>query len=419
MSSPRTSGLLLATAVVAGLASAARASPEGSAVTLFASRPYAVDGQEKYEANVYELVSLFTQATTLGPAEDVRLVLRGWGRLAAGDAMFGSRGTGDVDLAYLEGRLANKRVLLRVGRQMFTEGAARNVQVDGVMLSASLWKGLGVEGYVGAPVPKRLDFVKNNGMAGARLFYRHGFDAELGVSYVRAIEGGLLAKNDVAVDGWWRLHSTLTLGLTGQWSLYEERFAEGRVMLAWQPVRNLSVTLDGQRTAPDLFLSRSSIFSTFSDEKRDELGGEIAVRLGPKLSAYVDMHAVKVEAGSGYRVGGKGVLKPFAQSPATSLGVETRFLKEPSNGFKQVRAYAMHKFPRQVSATFELDGTWLDQPINGRVRSLIALATLGWAFLPAWECMLAGSFGTTPYLDRRFEITARLSWKFGGPGGQP
>ena len=43
----------------------------------------------------------------------------------------------------------------------------------------------------------------------------------------------------------------------------------------------------------------------------------------------------------------------------------------------------------------------------------------GWAFLPNWEAMLAGSFGTTPYFERRVEVIARLTYRFGLPAGIP
>src|SRR5213075_1240705 len=113
-----------------------------------------------------------------------------------------------VDVAYLEGRLLDKRVLLRLGRQLITEGAARNVQLDGLFAGGQIWRGLGVEAYGGAPVMARFGASgignKGNALTGARVYWRQSFDAELGFSYVYALDAGRLARSDGAIDGWWR-----------------------------------------------------------------------------------------------------------------------------------------------------------------------------------------------------------------------
>ena len=88
--------LLSATALVLFAASAARG--DGTSLTFFDSRPYAKDGQARYEAPIYESISLSAQAPS--PAawvQDLRVVVRGWGRLGLGDPLDGRRGTGDLD----------------------------------------------------------------------------------------------------------------------------------------------------------------------------------------------------------------------------------------------------------------------------------------------------------------------------------
>ena len=272
---------------------------------------------------------------------------------------------------------------------------------------------------------ERLDYSQSNFLAGGRAFWRNGFDSEVGVSFLQAVDAGVIARRDLAVDAWWRASAQLSLGGNGQWSLLASRLAEGRLFATWQPVRLLQFTGEVLRTAPDLFISRTSIFSVFAEDRRTQFGGEIALRFGPALSAYLQGHFLQVEpgsglsaAGNGYDASGKITWHPIPQAP-TTVGAEVRLLDEPDNGFQQLRLFIIHRFPHEIRTTLELDGYRLEHSVNGRMTSLIALATCGYSFAAGWDAMLAASLGTTPYLDRRAEVTARLTYRFGIPGGRP
>jgi hypothetical protein len=421
-----------AVAVLVTISSAvpARASgPDFTSMTLLATRPYAKDGVAHNEAPLYEQLSLLTPGSSVGPIDEMRLVARAWGRADLGDPLIGSRAQGDIDVAYLEGRLLERRLLLRAGRQMLTEGAARNTQLDGLTASGQVWRGLGVEAYGGAPVVARFGSggIGNRGdaLTGARIFWRQSYDAEVGVSYVYAVDSGTVARSDAAVDGWWQPIRTVTLGATAQWSLYEARLAEGRGLVQWQPIKIVQLTADVKRTAPDLFLARNSIFAVFSQQRRDEAGGEAALRLGSRLSAYLDYHhvwfkdqngatsavATLLDAGSGERAGGK-LSWHLGPQRETTVGCEVRLLEEPDNGYKQARFWWMRSWAWGLRATVDADAYWLDHSITGQARSLAANATVGYPFAPGWDGMVGGSFGFTPFLYRRFELIARASYRF-------
>jgi hypothetical protein len=407
-----------AAALLTLAAASAHAGPDAGSTTLFVSRPYERDGAAHSEGAFYEQFSLLTPAASYGPVDDVRVVVRAWGRALAGEPMVGDTFTGDVDTAYVEARFLDRRALLRVGRQMLNQGASGNIQIDGGSGEVVIWKGLGLQAYGGAPVVARFDYHRGDAIAGGRVFWRQSFDAEIGVSYVYALDSGITARNDIAVDGWWQAFRTVSLGAFGQWSLAESgRLAEARVLASWQPLKALQLTASAQRTAPDLFIPRSSIFAVFSDERRDEAGGEIAVRFGQRVSAWVDAAFVSVEAGDGWRAGSKVSYRPLRET--TTLGAEVRILKEPANGFDQVRLFALHRLPQKITVTLEVDGYRLDQPVNGRLGSLICGFTAGYPITDRFDVMASGSFGTTPFLDRRFEAIARLSYRFGNYGGRP
>jgi hypothetical protein len=402
--------LLVLVLVAAG---AARA--DGSATTLFNSHPYVRDGGRQ-ESPIYESFALSARADGSDWLQDVRIVARGWGRLTLGPPFDEHRTAGDLDSFFFEGRLLKRHLLLRVGRQLAIGGAVRATQLDGIMADGVIAYGLGVQAWAGVPVQPRFSQARGDFLTGTRVFWRKAFDSEVGASYVYALRRGYLARNDVAVDGSWTPIRPLTVSGAAQWSLEERRLAEARLQALWQVTRKLQIVGDVQRTAPDLFIDRSSIFAVFSQEIRNEAGGEIVYRVIQPLSLEGDWHWMRVEGGHGHRGGARATWRtPYGGS----YGAEFRLLTEPDNGYKLGRIFGIRKLPRNVTLTLDLDAYWLEREINTQKRSFVATLTCGWAFLPNWELMAAGSLGTTPYFERRAEAIARLTYRFGIPAGLP
>ncbi len=406
---------MLRRALALALLAAGAARADGSATTLFDSRPYTRNGGYQ-ESPIYESFALTARADGSDWLQDVRIVARGWGRLTLGPPFDERRANGDLDSFFFEGRLLKRHLLLRVGRQLAIGGAVRATQVDGIAADALIAYGLGVQAWAGVPVQPRFTAGTGDFLTGARVFWRRAFDSEVGVSYVYALRGGYLARSDVAIDGSWTPIRPVTVSGLAQWSLEEQRLAEARLQALWQINRKLQLVADVQRTAPDLFLDRSSIFSVFSEERRDEAGGEIVYRVIQPLSLEADWHWLKVEGGHGHR---GGVRATYRTPTGNSYGTELRLLTEPDNGYKMARLFGIRRLPRDMRLTIDLDAYWLEREINAEKRSFVATVTYGWAFSPNWEAMVAGSFGTTPYFERRMEAIARLTYRFGIPAGMP
>ena len=395
------------------LCAAAAAHADGTSTTLLDSRPYVRDGGYQ-ESPIFESFSLFARSDGTDWLQDVRVVARGWGRLTLGVPFDGNRTTGDVDSLFVEGKLLARHLQLRVGRQLIVGGAVRATQVDGINARVLVGYGLGAELFGGAPVSPRFGVSRGDAIAGGRVFWAHGFDSEVGASFVYALRGGYLSRKDVALDGSWTPVRNVTLTGLAQWSLEEQRLAEAKLQALWQVSQKLQLVADINRTSPDLFLDRSSIFAVFAEEVRNEAGGEVVYRLAQPVSLSADWHWFRVEGGHGHRAGGRAT---FRTAHGSSYGAELRLLTEPNNGYKEARIFAMRALPRHLTLTADLDAYWLEQEVNAQKHSLVASLTCGWAFLPNWEAMLAGSFGTTPYFERRAEVIARLTWHFGLPGG--
>jgi len=398
--------------LVLALFAAGAARADGTATTLFDSRPYVRDGGYQ-ESPIYESFSLFARSDGNDWLQDVRISARGWARLTLGPPFDDHRTAGDVDSLFLEGRLLKRHLLVRVGRQLQVGGAARATQFDGVSARAIIAYGFGAEVFGGAPVQPRFAVSNGDVITGARIFWSHAFDSEVGASYVYALHRGYVARNDFALDGSYTPLRAVTVSGIAQWSLEEDRLAEAKLQALWQVTQKITLTADVQRTEPDLFLDRDSIFAVFADEVRNEAGGEAVWRVLQPLSLSANWHWLNVAGGHGERGGTRAT---FHTPQGGSYGVELRLLSEPDNGYKQARVFATRKL-HQFLLTVDLDAYWLEQQINTQKHSILATATCGWPISPRWDAMVAGSLGTTPYFERRVELIARLTYKFGLPGG--
>ncbi len=400
-------------ALILVLLAAAAARADGTSSTLFDSRPYLRNGGYQ-ETPIYQSFTLSARSDGTDWLQDVRIVARGWGRLTLGPPFDEHRTAGDVDSMYVEGRLLQRHLLLRVGRQLAIGGAVRATQFDGATARALVGGGFGAELFGGAPVQPRFSVSSGDALAGGRLFWTRSFDSEVGASFVYALHRGYLARKDVALDGSYTPLRAVTVSGLVQWSLEEKRLAEARLQALWQITQKLQLVGDVQRTSPDLFLDRSSIFAVFAEEIRNEAGGEVVWRVVQPVSLTADYHWLRVEGGHGHRAGARATLHTVQ---GASYGAELRLLTQPDNGYKQARLFAIRKLPHDLTVTLDLDAYWLEREVNAQKRSFVASLSCGWAFSPAWEAMLAASLGTTPYFEHREELIARLTYRFGLPGG--
>lgn len=400
-----------ARALLAALCAAAAARAEGSATTLFDSRPRVRDGGTE-ENRIYQSFAFSVRAPDQEWLQDFRFVVRGWGRLTLGP-VFDDRVNADLDSAFVEGRMLERRLLLRLGRQLVTGGAVRAAQLDGASVRALAGAGLGFDLWGGVPVQPRFGTSWGDALAGGRVFWRRSFDSEIGASFVYSLRGHELSREDVAIDGSWSPLRPLNLSGLLQWNLEERRLAEGRGMVLWQVAPSLQLSADAQRTAPSLFLDRSSIFAVFSDERRDEAGGEVVWRAIPALSLSGDLHWLSLQGGEGWRA---ALTARFRTVRGDAYGAELRLLTQPDNGYKQARLFAVRRLRYAITLSVDLDAFWLEREINLSKRSFTGTLTAAWAFARSWEAMLAGSLGSTPLFERRAEVIARLVWKFGWPG---
>lgn len=402
--------------LLAILGTAALAPQPARAQTLDATATILVAGHaDPRDGKVYTVVPAYEALTlTVGDfgfkhVEDFKIAVQGWGLVAFGDPRPGEASTGDLDLGYVEGKVFSRHLAIRLGRQMVAGGAARYTPLDGLRVDLRVWKGLGLTAYGGAPVTPRFGISRGDAAVGGRLFWQQSFDTEIGLSAIHVLGEGRVARQDAAADLRWGLHRSLYLTAYGLLSLKEMRLGEAAASLNWEPARKVMVTVDYRRVAPDLFLPRNSVFSVFSQETRDEAGASLYYNPHPRLRLYGDYRFVRDDYGMGHRGGVKGTLS-FAQGAAA--GVEVRVLHLPSEanqGYVQTRLFG---YQRVNSLFFSLDADayWLETPIHGQDLSFTAAATAGYDFASGWKIALTGLGDVTPFVERRYEVLARLMW---------
>lgn len=403
---------LLAALALGGLPALASAQTvDATALTLLSGRQDPRDGVVHTVVPAYEQIWLSARDLTVPGVEDLRIVVQGWGMLSSGETMKGEDFTGDLDIAYVEGKLLDRQLALRAGRQLVSAGVARNLQLDGLVLLTRLPLGLGVQAYGGVPVSPRFGYARGQGAVGGRVFWRPAPRFEGGVSFVHLLDDGKIDRQEAGVDA--RLLAGKKITLTGfaAFSTVEQRLAEATLRALWQPRRNLELTLEAGRTAPDLFVSRASIFSVFAEESRNEGGATLYFRPWTRLRLWGDGFVVNDDGGTGGRAGLRASLALDADNAAL-VGIDGRVLALPDSRYVQGRVYGLRRFGRKVTATLEGDAVWLDPEINGQDLSLTCAATIGWDFLPGWKALATGLVGQTPLLESRFEAMAKLVYNF-------
>ncbi|MDB4969782.1 MAG: hypothetical protein JWN44_5471 [Myxococcales bacterium] len=387
---------------------------DGSITTLLAGRADVRDGRVYSVVPAYEMLQLRVDDVHTRYV-DVRVVLSAWSEIAFGDPRDGRSSAADVDIGYVEAAAFDRRITLRAGRQLVWAGGARVFQLDGGTVRVRVYRRVYLDLYGGVPVTPRFAVKLGDAVAGGRASWRHSFDSEVGLSYLHVLDAGRVAREDLGADARWSPRRDLAFTGYLLYSLAELRVAEADVGATWQPISKLDVRVNYQRTAPDLFLPRSSILSVFATEARDEAGGAVYVQPLRRLTLNGDYHFVFDAAGVGHRGGGRVTLN-VGPAFQTLLGVEGRVLELPGNGYTEARVFCTHRISRALLVAADFDTYVLEQPVNGARLSLTGSATVAWDFARNWRAVVTALADTTPLVERRFEFVARLvynhEWRF-------
>ena len=213
------------------------------------------------------------------------------------DVYFDNRFIADPIYGYIQ--LKNQFVDARIGRQMIFAGATQGLHIDGGRIAIVTPAHLGIDGYGGLLVSPRQgpDWYQNErpsgfddfgrGLSdwkregdfavGGRIFFRYEETANIGVSLLqisdnREVASRLLgADMNLAPARWMSLVGRTNIDLT----TLALRDAGGFMDFFIGPMVNLGVHF--RHVDPSLYIANTSIFSVFSNEKHNAVGGSLAV----------------------------------------------------------------------------------------------------------------------------------------------
>jgi hypothetical protein len=380
-------------------------------------------------APAFEILSISAHGVKNPLVDDLAIVVSTWGSYELADRRWddgtGSNLTGDVVTGYVQGKLLDRHLTLRLGREQVATGAARMIHIDGGEVIAALPLGVRLSAYGGVPVSQRFTTrraIYNWNPAGGDLAYggraawtyglpgSPGRGVEVGVSTNLVFDHKDPVREEAAVD--LRLQPLADLSITGlgAYSLYDDRVSEAGGRLTWSPIRILRLEADAKHVAPDLLLARNSILSVFTAEERQQYGGGIFLRVGRGLQLGVTGH---LDVEPGRNLGDKNYLGSEAEAHVdwerghTLAGAELLFLDALDNGYFGGRIFGRRDMGRFFAAADVLAHLFREK-VNGETMAVTGALTGGIELARGFSAVVSGRAGVTPFFEQTFDVMAKL-----------
>ena len=399
--------------VVVGLSAIAAATAQAAEVrgtfsTLLNVREEPRGDEAVSSIPLYELAALHIDGLGVPGTDESRVVLQGWGRLQLGDDELNDS-TGDVTLLFAEARRGGLH--LRLGRQHLTEGVDRLQVIDGLRVGYQTDFGLIAQAFAGLLAHPEFDLDGGDWQAGGRLAYRLGLQGEVGLAYSQQRRGGDLARQKVGADGFYQLGDTRVnaIAVVGP---DERRLIEARLAVS-RPLRpDLYVTLDAERTAPDLFIPRTSLFSVFAETEHDALGGDVQWDPSPYYSLTASGHWLRLENESlGYRAALRAATYREA-SHRSLVGLEARRVDERDNAYLRGRVFTGLQILPVLRVTADVFAYRYDEEIRGESASYLGQLSAIYDLAPSMRIAATVSGGMTPFAESQVEGFVRFAYGY-------
>ncbi len=382
-------------------------------------------------APAFEILSITARGVTNPVADDLQIVVGTWGSYEIQDRRWDngteSKLTGDVMTGYLSGKLFWRTLTLRAGREQVSAGAGRMIQLDGGEAALAAPFGIRLSGYAGLPVSQR--FASRSGIVswnpvGGDLAYgaRAGWSLALpgtpgkgldvGVSANRVLDRDDIVREEVGADLRVQPFGNFTLSGFGAYSTDAERFSEATARLGWSVTRRVHVDADWRFVAPDLFISRTSILSVFSDERRNYFGGGATYGLGHGLLIGGNYH-LQLEPGETARssdfMGHEAEARLEWERGQTAVGVEAFYVDSFENGYVAGRLFGRRELGPFFGA-LDVLGHAFREEINGEKTAVTGTLTAGVSLMKGFTAVVAGRAGVTPFMEQTYEVMAKLAY---------
>lgn len=381
-------------------------------------------------APVFEILTISARDLTNPVADDLSIVLQTWASYELGEDPRWDNGTtsdltGDVVTGYIQGKLLDRHLTLRLGRSHVFTGAGRGIQLDGGEVIGQLPFGLRLSAYAGAPVSQRFatrrtirswNPVGGDLAYGGRVAFAYGLAGypgrglELGASANFVQDGDDPVREEAAADFRFQPVRDLTFTGLGAYSLYDEEFSEGQLRVSYSVTRRLFVEADARYVRPDLLLSRNSILSVFAAENQQAYGAAFSYALAHGLRAGAAYHLV-VEPGEAEEdddnLGHEAEASIEWERGRTTLGGDVSYLDALENGYTALRIFGRQEYGRLFAAADVL-GHLFREDVNGEDVALTGTLTAGVNITRNFSAVVSGRAGVTPFLEQAFDVMAKL-----------
>jgi hypothetical protein len=380
-------------------------------------------------APAFEILTITARELTNPLADDLTIAISTWGAWDLNDRRWDagtdSDLTGDVVTGYIQGKLVDRRLTLRLGRAQVQTGVARMIHLDGGQAIAYLPAGVRLSAYAGVPVSQRFSTrtgYRNWNPLGGDLAYGGrlgwtlalpgiaGRGLDVGASVNVVSEDSDPVKQEVGADLLLRVVEPLTVTAFGAYSVYDERVSEATVRAGWSVTRRVLVEADYRFIAPDLFLSRDSILSVFSAEERQAFGGGVSWEAGRGLRLGANYHLLlepDEQGVSSDEIGHEADARVEWERGPTLVGADGFFLDSFDNGYVGGRLFGRRAFGRAFAAGEVLLHVFRED-VNGESSALSGTLSAGYELARGLSAVLAGRAGVTPFLERSFDFMAKL-----------
>jgi hypothetical protein len=363
----------------------------------------------------------------------------GWAGLDLADVYFDDRLVGDPTYLYVQFR--DHGVDARAGRQMVYTGSARGLHIDGAHAAYQTPINVGVEALGGLlvsplrgpqwyrePIPVDADSFgagfsdwerEGEYAYGGRLFYRKTGTVSGGVSFLQVTELDEVERQLLGAD--LSVTPVQWIGGSGNFTLdlFEQRIQEIDLGIDVRPLDPLGVGVDFRHADPTLYLSRMSIFSVFSTEEYDAVGGTVRTFPLDWLEAHAGYHhhiysytshpENKTDTGNEIAA---GISMRYGEQRDGFVRVDYRRLEERVNGMHQLGAGIIVPLPLPgLKTTADVYLDVFDERVNG--EDLGFLGDLG-LFYATGALEGGGSIaaGATPYDRDEVRGMVRLAYNF-------
>lgn len=333
--------------------------------------------------------------------------------------------TGDVLVALVHARSANNRVRGQLGRFVASVGALRPTHVDGGRLQLRLPRRVDLEFVAGVPVlpvhDARDSFAERfvsarswDWYAAARASRRLGEWGAVGLAFAERRNDGEIDARELGADAGITIDKRSDLGGRLAVDLANPGLAELRVTASHRRGALRADAYGGYRAASHL-LPATSLFSVLGDVPAKRGGVLLTWRAAPRLDLIADAGARYVGE-LGAELAARGRLRLDDRGNSVVSG-ELRRSGVGNDTWTGIRGAARIALPAQLVLATELELVVRD---NARSTAIGRGTVWPWGLIAVhaergpWQGAIAAEASATLEYERRLDVLAQLSRRWGG-----